>query len=234
MRNQLKDFIIHDSKTQYEKDMGYCEDYLFEIYGKTDGGTLFERDLNNKERILLHVGDGIKRSQDYLYDGFVFFRKNREGVKFFDSYSNYKDFKFDNKKDLSKEYIISVIKRYVYLESPAVYSSTCMGGGKEGVLGNPNWQYGTFILEDLEEYTVIKKYDTVKIFKGVENMYAFLDKECYCYFKLDEKLYENALRLSSLRRYMLTNSFGNVDISKYEEFLNLYKELDSETELISK
>lgn len=231
--SSLQDYIIYNSETQYEKSHGYSKDYLFEIYGKTEGGTLFERDLVSQDKILLHVGDGIRKAESCLDRDSVFFRKNQEGSKFFANYSDYLDFKFNKQKELSKDYIIQIVKRYVYMESPRVWSSTLMGGGGDGVLENPNWMHGAFILEDDKEYTIIKKYDTVKIFEGNKNMYAYDDEKEYCSFKLEEDLYKNALRLMKLKRFMALNSFGRIDIDKYKEFISIYEEIDEATTIYS-
>lgn len=228
---KLEDYLVYDSNTLYDKDMGYSEDYCFEIYGVTESGILFEKVMNSEREILLHVGDGIKRLETYLDKGDCFFRKNREGSKFFTNYNDYKDFDFSKKENISKDYIINIVKRFIYMECPSIWSSTCMGGGREGVLGNPNWMYGTFLFEDGHNYTIIKKYDTVKIFKGEHNMYAFSEKEEYCSFVLEEELYKKALRLNKLRRFIALNSFGKIDIEATAEFVELYRELDIATKL---
>lgn len=226
---KIEDFIVYDSETLYDKNWGYDENYLFEIYGKTESGILFEKDLNNEKQILLHIADGMKKVETYLDERSSFFRKNKEGSKFFANYKDYKDFNFIKKETISKEYIISIVKRFIYMECPTVWQSTCMAGGKKGVLGNPNWMYGTFLLEDGEEYTIIKKYDTVKIFQGKRDMYAFSREEELCSFILEEELYTKALRLNKLRRFIALNNFGKVDIEIIEEFAKLYKELDEIT-----
>lgn len=229
MSNDLDNFILYDSETQYYKNHGYDKHYLFEIYGKTSSGILFERDLVNQNQILLHVGDGLKKTQNYIDKDSSFFRKNQKGSSFFSSYKDYKDFVFNKKELISKKYILDVVKRYIYLESPQVWASTLMGGGGKGVLKNPNWMYGTFLFEDNNEYTIIKKYDTVKIFKGKENMYAFSEKEEYCSFILDEELYKKALKLNKLKRYIALNIFGCLDIDILDEYSNIYKDLDVAT-----
>ncbi|MBD5589332.1 hypothetical protein [Clostridium botulinum] len=229
---ELERYGIYDSETQYDKEHGYYEDFLYQIYGKTESGILFERDLKHPERILLHIGTGIKKPKTHFDREDTFFRKNREGSHFWANYSDYKDFSFNKKESISKDYLIKIVKRFIYMECPHVWNSTLMGGGREGVLGNPNWMYGTFIFEDGKEYTIIKKYDTVKIFEGCKNMYAFSDKEEYCSFKLNEKLYEKAEKLNSLRRFVALNSFGVIDIEKVETFTSIYKELDEITKII--
>lgn len=228
---KIEDFIVYDSETLYDKNWGYDETYLFQIYGKTESGILFEKDLNNEKQILLHIADGMKKAETYLDERSSFFRKNKEGSRFFANYKDYKDFDFSKKETISKEYIINIVKRFIYMECPTVWQSTCMAGGKEGVLGNPNWMYGTFLFEDGEEYTIIKKYDTVKIFQGKRDMYAFSREEELCSFILEEELYTKALRLNKLRRFIALNNFGRVDIEVIEEFAKTYKELDEITKL---
>lgn len=228
---KIEDFIVYDSETLYDKNWGYDENYLFQIYGKTESGILFEKDLNNEKQILLHIADGMKKAETYLDERSSFFRKNKEGSRFFANYKDYKDFDFSKKETISKEYIINIVKRFIYMECPTVWQSTCMAGGKEGVLGNPNWMYGTFLFEDGEEYTIIKKYDTVKIFQGKRDMYAFSREEELCSFILEEELYTKALRLNKLRRFIVLNNFGKVDIEVIEEFTKTYKELDEITKL---
>lgn len=228
---KIEDFIAYDSETLYDKNWGYNPDCLYEIYGKTQEGILFEKDLNNHNQILLHIGDGIKKAENHLYEGSCFFRKNREGSKFFSNYKDYKDFDFIKKETISEDYIINIVKRFIYMECPTLWESTCMGGGRKGVLGDTNWMYGTFLFEDGKEYTIIKKLDTVKIFEGNKDMYAFSEEEELCSFILEEELYTKALRLNKLRRFVALNSFGKIDIELMEEFTKLYKELDEVTKL---
>ena len=227
MKN-LHDYVLCNNNTAlYEKSYGYSEDYLFDIYGKTENGMFFHKSFDNPDARILHVCDGIRKEDYRLNDGDFFFRKNNDGSHFFNEYSNYKDFSFSEKEKLDTDYIIAVIKRLIYLKCPKVWTSTSMGGGKkDDVLSDPNWMHGDFILENNKTYTIIKRYGTVKIYEEHHDMYAFDKEEPLCQFELDSNLYKKALRLLELRRFIVFNCFGIIDRKKFTEFLDIEKELN--------
>lgn len=227
--NTLKDYIIYNSETQYDKNT--C---LYEIYGKTNTGILFERNLENTDEILLHVGDGIKKPQNYLDNESFFFRKSNSESDIFSNYKNYTDFNFESKESISKEYIISIIKRYIYMENPYIGESQPSSDYKEhlGILGNPTLFFGTFLLEDGKKYTITKHYDVVKIFNENEEINSLCNKKEYCSFLLEQDLYSKAINLDNLKRFIFKNTFSKSMINKTKEFISLYKELDEITKII--
>lgn len=230
----LERYIIKDNETQYDKEWGDCEDILYEIYGVSETGILFERDINNPNRLLRHYSNGIKVVDYNMYREESFFRKNDKGGRFWASHTDYDDYSYSvEPKELSKEEMIKVIKEYVYLHCPNIGNKTMMGwGSKDGddsPIHDPNWCHILVQLDDKKDYTIIKRKDTVKLFEGNVNMYHFDDHDelAVVKFTLERELYEKAIKLNSIRRIIATRMFGKVDISKLKEFINLESEIKS-------
>ena len=226
--SNLEKYIIHDNKTQYDKDWGYTEDMLYEIYGVNECGELFERDLVNQDRILRHASNGLK-TIDMLFKDEGFFRKNRKGSHFFASYTNYDDYEYSKEsKKLDGNEIINVLKEFIYLHSPRIGSCTCMGwnrkDGKDSPIYDPNYCHNQIQLDDKKDYTIIKRYDTVKLYEGCVGKFVYDDQEPFLSFKLDGELYIKALELSGLRRQIATGIYGKFDDNKLTHYIEL-KEL---------
>lgn len=230
--SNLEDYIIKDNETQYNKRYGYYKDMLFSIYGIDKLGILFERDLNNTKRILKHYSNGVKGIDYVMTDEDVFFRKNTGKVHFFDSHENYDDYSYSNEaKQLSKDEMIKVLKEYIYLHFPNIGYKTMMGwnrkDGDNSPIHDPNWYYASIQLDDKNDYTIIKRKDTVKLFKGEVDKFYFDDHDelAVVKFILERELYEKALKLSFLRSKISKMIFGKVDTSQLEEFINLKAEI---------
>lgn len=230
--SELERYIIKDSETQYDKNWGDCIDMLYEIYGISESGILFERDLNNPNRILRHYSNGIKGIDYNMCREEAFFRKDNGKVHFFASHKDYDDYNYSKEpKQLSKEEIIKVLKEYVYLHFPNIGSSTLMGwsrkDGDKSPIHDPNWCHALVQLDDKKDYTIIKREDTVKLFEGDVNMYYFDDHDelAVVKFTLERDLYEKAIKFNSLRRRIAISMFGKVDVSKLKEFIDLETEI---------
>lgn len=230
--SKLNRYIIKDNETQYDENYGYHESMLYEIYGVKESGILFERDLINTDRILIHISNGIKIIDYGIHETDCFFRKDDTG--FFKSYKNCDDYNYSKEaKVLSQEEMIEVLKEFIYLHSPNIGSMTMMGWRREdrdnSPIHDPNWCHNFVQLDDKKEYTIIKRRDTVKLFEGNVHMYYFDDHDelAVLRFSLERDLYEKAIRLNSLRRIIATNMFGKVDVSILKEFIELESEISS-------
>lgn len=230
--SELTKFIIKDNETQYDASWGDNKECLYEIYGISESGVLFERDLQNPERLLRHCSNGVK-SIDYNLNRYEsFFRKNNDDSHFFSSYTDYDDYTYSKgPKQLSDNEMVGILKEYVYLYSPNIGSKTLMGwrrdDGDNSPLLDPNWCHALVQLDDKKDYTIIKREDTVKLFEGRVNMYHFDDHDelTVVKFTLERDLYEKALDLSFLRRKIATSMYGKVDISRLKEFIDLHDEI---------
>lgn len=228
----LDEYIIKDSETQYDKNYGYFYDCLYEIYGVKESGVLFERDLIDTDRVLVHISNGVKVIQYGINKEDCFFRKDNNG--FFKSYKNCDDYNYSKEpKMLSKDEMINTLKEFVYLRNPHIGSMTMMGwGNKDGdnsPINDPNWCYNLIQLDDKKEYTIIKRRDTVKLFEGDVNKFYFDDHDelAVLRFTLERDLYEKAIKLNSLRRTIATNMFGKVNASLLKEFIELESEISN-------
>lgn len=229
--SELERYAIKDSETQYDLKWGDCEEMLYEIYGISQSGILFERDLNNTNRILRHYSNGIKFI-DSMHREEGFFRKDDGNIRFFASHKDYDDYNYSKEpKQLSNEEMTKVLKEYTYLHSPHIGSSTMMGwsrnDGDKSPIHDPNWCHALVQLDDKKDYTIIKREDTVKLFEGDVSIYYFNDHDelAVVKFTLERELYEKAIKLNSLRRRISTSMFGKVDISKLKEFIDLETEI---------
>ncbi|MDF2879992.1 MAG: hypothetical protein K0R54_549 [Clostridiaceae bacterium] len=228
----LEGYAIKDSETQYDIKWGDCKDMLYEIYGITESGVLFERDLNNPNRILRHYSNGIKGIDYNMSREEVFFRKVDGDIRFFTSHKDYDDYNYSEEpKQLSKEEMIKVLKEYVYLHFPNIGNRTMMGWSREDGDTSPihdtNWCYVLVQLDDKKDYTIIKRKDTVKLFEGDVNMYYFdnHDELAVVKFTLERELYEKAIKLYSLRRRIARRMFGKINVSTLKEFIDLEAEI---------
>lgn len=233
--SKLERYIVEDSETQYDSTYSRREDALCEIYGVSNGGIIFERDLSYPNRILRHCSNGLKVVDYELYRDEFFFRKNEEGSSFFASYKDYDDFKYsEGPKELSEEEMIKVLKEYVYLHNPHIGSKTLMGwrnkDGDNSPINDPNWCNNLIQLDDKKDYTIIKRTDTVKLFEGDVSMYYFddHDDQAIVKFKLDRNLYEKAMELLCIKRQIVHRIFGLNNTSLPEKYIQLQSEIKNE------
>lgn len=122
------------------------------------------------------------------------------------------DYKYEN---LSKEQIIQDLKTVFYYLEPNLQSRSMVG---------------RYVLNNEEEYTIIKYLNEYKFYKG-NNPDWNNEKDLIYSDTIDFDLYEKALYVSNLRNTIVTKTNELLDSEDILEKIKTYKENKSELEL---
>ena len=154
---------------------------------------------------------------DFLDDGIMMmFNPIIEGkcqeVRYISSrWGDFKDGKYNldrfnlTIREVSKEEVISKLRRVFYLLQPTLQGSTLAGGGVAHTESDPNIYDGYYYLQDGEEYTILKYGKIVEFYKGPKSYTYLFSKEeerndCLYKEEIDFDLYSKSIELQNLKR----------------------------------
>lgn len=113
--------------------------------------------------------------------------------------------RFDfNIKEVSKEEVVTKLRKVFYLLQPKLQGNTLVGGGIPHTKTDPNYYDGYYYLQDGEEYTILKYGSLVEFYKG-HKPYTYLfskkeDRTDYLYREeIDFNLYVKSIELHNLK-----------------------------------
>lgn len=129
------------------------------------------------------------------------------------------------KETISTEKAISVLQQLLYMEQPKLQSRSSVGWTSGRVEDDPNYYGGTYILNDEEEYTILKCREKYKLFKGKRSYYPDWKTEEGLLHAgtLDMVTYKLALEVEEIRKDIVTETSRLLDgslldtVKKYEQ-----------------
>lgn len=181
----------------------------------------FTRDF---AKTLLHLDERIRiwyeveLFNDFLYLNFSF---NEPKYRMF-------DYKLE---ELSNEQIIKDLKKVFYYLQPNLQQSSLVASSKKGIENDPNYYEGIYVLNDEEEYSILKCGTKYKFYKGRKFYYPDWNKDEGLIFTGDINfdLYKKARDLEVIRKniIMKTNKLLDGDdlIANVERYNSLKKEV---------
>lgn len=134
------------------------------------------------------------------------------------------------KTELSTDEIIAVLKQVFYLEQPSLQSRSCVGSSSKRLEDDPNYYEGHYVLNDEEEYTILKIKGSYKFFKGRKTYYPnWKDSEDLIFEgEINFDIYKLALEVDQLRRDIVVhtnNILDDDDNDKISEYKTKLKDL---------
>lgn len=182
--------------------------------------------------VLIHLAEGIRSyshlrlHEDFLYLSF--------GIpKIVPTYRMY-DY---TKRELTKEEIISTLKKVVYDISPNLHKQSCLGWTSGLLKDDPNQYTGSYVLNNEMEYMIEKYRDKIKFFAlpCSNDTTPGEKKELLYEEKLNFDVYEKAIEVYNLRRsiVMFTNQVLDSGIGeKISAYERARKELDEKMKTV--
>lgn len=151
---------------------------------------------------LLHLAEDVRQYMhlrvfdEFLYLGFSF------------KPPTYRMFPY-KKEELTKEQIIKTLKRVFYQHQPSLQRKSLVGSRSNRLEDDPNYYEGHYVLNDEEEYTILKCRTTYRFYKGVKSYYPHWksDEETPIFEgEIDFELYSAALELERTRVEIVTKT----------------------------
>lgn len=173
---------------------------------------------------LIHLSEDVRQYMSLrLFDEFLY-------LSFHYQTPTYRMFDY-KLVELTKEEIISTLKNVLYQLQPSLQTRSCIGTTSKRLEDDPNYYEGTFVLNDEEQYTILKCKKQYKLFKGTKHFYPDWEKEKDLLYsgEINFAVYAIALEVNRLRRIIVTDTNKFLD----EEDIHLitdYKELKKELE----
>lgn len=220
-----------------QKYKNHPDDYK---YGIMVGGSLYDGYTvtivdNSKESkdgyvteeptvCLLHLSDRVRQyemlrvNRDFSYISYPFGEVSN-GV------SDY------NKVELSKLDVIRDLSSILYKIQPRLQEITLMGyDNGDSIEGDINHYQGTYVLNDENEYSIIKHKNNYRFYKGRKTFSNGHDLEGLIYEgEMDYSMYVLAIELAKLKYHIVINAnkmLENEEDNSVEEYRILVKELD--------
>lgn len=163
--------------------------------------------------------DRLRVFEDFLYMNF------RAEVSAFHMY----DYK---KVVLTQEEITRSLMNVLYFLEPELQTRSLVGIIESGIENDPNYYRGSYVLNDEEEYTILKLKTKYKFFKGRRSFseIGWNDKSSALIAEgtLDLERYKKALKMNRLKHYILTRTnqiLENDEDTSIEEYKQLENEL---------
>ncbi|MDB5053484.1 MAG: hypothetical protein JWM44_1534 [Bacilli bacterium] len=181
---------------------------------------------HNPALCLLHLSEHVRQYVRLkLYDGFLY-------LSFFFAAPTYRMYPYD-KVTLSKDEIIEQLKTVLYGLQPALQSHSLVGTSSKRLEDNPNYYDGCYVLNDEEEYSILKCRTTYKFFKGQKSYYPNWKDTDDLIFEgeINFDVYRVALEAARLRKFIVTSMNQILDdesndaIARYKESIRKLKEL---------
>lgn len=179
---------------------------------------------------LLHLNEDVRMyTQLKLFDEFLYH-------SFSWRTPTYRMFPYE-KVELSNEEIVNILKRVLYCDQPALQSHSLVGSSSKKLEDDPNYYEGRYVLNDEEEYTILKCRTSYKFYKGKKSYYPdWKNPEEIPLFEgeIDFEMYALALEAERKRGSIVTrtneilDSDGDDQIAAYKTLKQALKEMIQE------
>lgn len=174
---------------------------------------------------LIHLNKRVRSYQklrifdEFLYLGFSF------------RTPTYKMYEYEY-EELSQEQIIQDLKTVLYYTEPNLQSHSMVGCSSDKIEDDCNYYEGYYVLNNEEEYTILKCLDEYKFYKGKKSYYPDWEKgeDLIYYDKIDFDTYKKALSVSDLRRLIVTKTNELLDGDDIIDKITAYKKNKDELE----
>lgn len=180
----------------------------------------------NPTLCLLHLSEEVRQyvslrlHDDFLYKSFVFDK------------SRYRIYEY-KREDLSNEKIINILKKVLYYIQPSLQSGSLVGSSSEQIEDDPNYYAGHYVLNDEEEYTILKCGKEYRFYKGNKNYFPDWkdteDKDLLYEGMINFEIYKMSIELAVLRRQIVTYANQLLDDEQYGS-IQKYKNLKTQLE----
>lgn len=176
---------------------------------------------------LIHISERIRRYEHLrLFNEFLH-------LDFTFSTPTYKmyDYKYE---ELSEEQIIKDLKSVLYYFEPNLQSHSLVGCSSNEIEDDINYYEGSYVLNDEEEYTILKYKDEYKFYKGKKCYYPNWEREEDLIYsgKIDFDIYKKSIYLLDLRRQIVMFTNELLDEHDIVERITEYQTCKTELEEI--
>lgn len=185
-------------------------------------GEYVDRKHKTATLCLIHLNERVRRYEylmigdEYLYKSFTF---NSSMYKMY-------DYKYE---DLTNDEIIKDLKTVLYYLEPNLQSRTLSYCG-ENIEDDTNQYEGSYVLNNEEEYTILKCKNEYKFYKGRKSYYPNWNKAedlIYSGF-IDFDVYKKSLELVNLRKVIVTKTNELLDGKELISKVGMFNQIDSE------
>jgi hypothetical protein len=156
---------------------------------------------NKPTLCLLHLSEDVRTyTRLRLFDEFLY-------ISFAFSKPTFKMYEYKKEK-LTNEKIISVLKNVFYFLQPSLQSHSLVGSTSKELEDDPNYYEGSYVLNNEEEYTILKCRKTFKFYKGKKKYYPNWKETEDLLFEgeINFDLYKLALEVARLKAKIVTNT----------------------------
>ena len=141
-----------------------------------------------KSTCLLHLNENVRQYERLtLYEDFLY-------LSFAHETPTYRMFDY-KLAEISIAEAIATLQEVLYFEQPELESRTLMGWRGNNLEDDPNRYTGRYVLNDEEDYTIVKQKDEYWIYKNV-----FGKKEVIFEGKLNFEIYRKSVEYAKLKR----------------------------------
>ncbi|PFF46108.1 MULTISPECIES: hypothetical protein [Bacillus cereus group] len=175
----------------------------------------------NPALCLLHLSEDVRQYMslrlfdDFLYKSFVFDK------------SLYRIYEY-KKETLSDEKIIEILKNVFYLIQPTLQSHSLVGSKSKRLEDDPNYYEGYYVLNDEEEYTILKCRDSYKFYKGRKTYYPnwenTQDEDLLYEGLINFDIYKISIEVEQLRGRIVRYTNQILD-DEHDDSIQKYKDL---------
>lgn len=166
----------------------------------TPKGKLSVNKLYNFCDGLVHIDENVRVKFDRmrLYEDYLYLHES--GLASYGGYE-YKRVK------LSEEEVVEVLKKVFYCTQPKLQSHSLVGSSSKNIEDDPNYYQGSYVLNNDEEYSILKCKDEIRFYKGIKSYYPDWKNEEDLIFKskIDFEVYKISLELNNLKNNILKN-----------------------------
>ncbi|MFJ8528483.1 hypothetical protein [Bacillus sp. NPDC094106] len=183
-------------------------------------------DRRNPVLCLLHLSEDVRQylslrlHANFLYKSFAFDK------------SLYRIYAYP-KEELSNEKIINTLKKVLYLAQPSLQSGSLVGSSSKRIEDDPNYYTGHYVLNDEEEYTILKCGKEYRFYKGKRTYFPNWedteDKDLLYEGVISFDIYKLSIELEHLRRKIVMYTNQLLDDENYDLIQN-YKNLKKQLE----
>ncbi len=184
---------------------------------------------HNPALCLLHLSEDVRQyTRLKLFDDFLY-------LSFAFSTPTYRMHNY-NYEVLEDGSIINILKNVFYFVQPKLQSHSLVGSSSKELEDDPNYYEGNYVLNDEEEYTILKCRDTYKFYRGKKSYYPDWKKDDDLIFedKINFEVYKQSLETAKVKWQIVvnTNQMLDEDVGLLGKYVELKKVLDGNMKLV--
>lgn len=168
---------------------------------------------------LLHLSEDVRTYTNLkLFDEFLY-------VSFAFSKPTYRMYDYAY-EELSDEKIIQILRHHFYAVQPMLQGRSLVGSSSKRIEDDPNYYEGYYVLNDEQDYTILKCGTKYKFYRGTKKYYPNWSKDEDLIYEgnINFDVYKIALEVQRLRSYIVTNTNYLLD-TEDDDSIAQYKEL---------